>query len=640
MNTTATRNPLHQPLGIFLVALSLSIGWRSRMPYFALFGGLGLGFGGSIAYMYTVSFTTSGQLATTWYGYFTMFLVGGLWAGLGGAGASLAAASPRDRLEKMFVPLLFALGALTLHKFIEGPIEEFLQTPAAAGMDERWNRHKSPLYWLDADWFPAFMALLGVCAYDLWDRRFSKAHLLVAFAAAGALIGFALQWVFDLAGISSLLVRMLVVPLGDPTAINPETGEFFSPDNLLNNWPQFFGDFPQHIGWGLGLLAGGAVYFFLYGAWTRDSKLFLYLSLGWLIAFLVGPVFGTVLFHNYGGFRLTPPRSDDWAGILGVFIGMTVYCMRYGLAPVAYGGAVTGILGGIFFATAQFLRSLVIVPGHPYRTPGGTPESWAHYQSANWHSILEQSHGFGHGIALAIALGLLWSKLPVREAEEERVERPWTLIFSVFFVMFFMTYLNLFKNVAEWVSGGKPLVPEEMTAPLLKWITLDSATWFQLAWWAGALSFTALMIVHVYRKRLDVVPPTWLGKGQLIFILLLWIMVIGNFERALPGFQQGRLVTEWAIFINASIATFLVVFLPVSGTLPVAVSVPTSYRTLLGRTWIKGFIAAAILMSLYAWTIMGVYGEKTVFYPDYAHKRWGPEASWRIKPILKNKDHR
>jgi hypothetical protein len=113
-----TRNPLLKPSAIFLVALSLSIGWgirgnfgheagamiagalsaiavallsarddwRRRVAYFALLGGLGWGFGGSIAYMYPFAFTESGHTASTYYGYFVIFLEGGLWCGMGAAG--------------------------------------------------------------------------------------------------------------------------------------------------------------------------------------------------------------------------------------------------------------------------------------------------------------------------------------------------------------------------------------------------------------------------------------------------------------------------------------------------------------------------------------------------------------------------
>src|SRR3954469_2581978 len=100
------RNPISAPAAVFLIALSLSIGWgirgnfghesgamiagvlsstavailsdrsdwQNRVAYFAIFGGLGWGFGGSIAYMYPISFTESGHTATTYYGYASLFL--------------------------------------------------------------------------------------------------------------------------------------------------------------------------------------------------------------------------------------------------------------------------------------------------------------------------------------------------------------------------------------------------------------------------------------------------------------------------------------------------------------------------------------------------------------------------------------
>ena len=162
------RNPLLAPSAVFLIALSLSIGWgirgnfghesgamiagvlsatavailsdrsdwRNRVAYFAMFGGLGWGFGGSIAYMYPISFTESGHTASTYYGYFSLFLEGGLWCGMGAAGTALAATMPLSRMTRFFTPLCFVLVAMALRPWIEGPLESFL-APIAAGMSRR-----------------------------------------------------------------------------------------------------------------------------------------------------------------------------------------------------------------------------------------------------------------------------------------------------------------------------------------------------------------------------------------------------------------------------------------------------------------------------------------------------------------------
>ena len=110
------RNPCFTPVAILLAALSLSIGWgirgnyghefgamlpgvlaaivvalvsgredwRQRVAYFAFFGGVGWGFGGSMSYGQVLGYTHSGHLATQTYGFAALFVIGFLWAALGG----------------------------------------------------------------------------------------------------------------------------------------------------------------------------------------------------------------------------------------------------------------------------------------------------------------------------------------------------------------------------------------------------------------------------------------------------------------------------------------------------------------------------------------------------------------------------
>ena len=80
--------------------------------------------------------------------------------------------------------------------------------------------------------------------------------------------------------------------------------------------------------------------------------------------------------------------------------------------------------------------------------------------------------------------------------------------------------------------------------------------WFDLAALAVAACLTILMVRHL-RRPLAVVPENPLGQGQGLYLLLLAIMVIGNFERALVGFKDQRLVTEGVIHLNALICTVI-----------------------------------------------------------------------------------
>lgn len=728
-----------RPASVFLIALSLSIGWgirgnfghesgamiagvlasvaacllsgredwRQRVAFFAFFGGLGWGFGGSISYMYPISFGGSEQWQSCLYGYYATFLIGMLWAGLGGMGAALPAVMERKRLNDFMVPVLFVLSAMTVSNLIIQPwLERVIVVPEtvylggsffvsplsgageilwwpgllaalvvgglvwrftkqggwrrltgvaiAAGlvvafsagiqwwqlnartileagtladmhMDSTWNRHQSPLYWYDADWFPALAALAGVCLFDLWDRRFAGLRYLALFAGLGAAGGALVYTLFSALGINAVLARTLLVVVGDPN--RP-----FSIFSFLSNWPNFAHYYPQHLGWLLGLALGIGLYFYRWGAWQRDSRLLLYLAGGWLLAFLLMPVLGSIPLQFMGGFRLTPPRSDDWAGIFGVFVAGMMYCRRRGLNGVALAGSLCGLIGGFFFAFVPFLRALLRLPGHPGLNPEGVSDLWAHYQSANWHSIMEQLHGFGHGVGLAVALGVLavW----VNPHNEGKDRKRWPEFTAIVFVLFFITLMNVYKNVEKWAD----VVPDVMKMPLLGVLEFSASTWFLITWIALAAPVVALMAVHL-KRPVAVAPASWTARGQVLYMVFLWIMVIANFERALVQFHENRLVTEWVLMLNAGLATFLIALLP-GKAVSLETKEPESCRLLLRRLWRWALPLIGCVLLLMAVLIRLIYGAAPVESREVNHKRWGEEAQWRVKPILKHGQHR
>ena len=239
-----------RPWAIFIVALSLSIGWgirgnfghesgamiagvlasiaaclmsgrsdwRRRVAFFALFGGLGFGFGGSISYMYPISFAGSEQWSTCIYGFFTTFYEGLLWAGIGGMGAALPAVMDRRRLNAFCMPVAFVLFIMAFSKlWLEPWLSEILVIPDVDKMDATWHRHHNPLYWFDADWFPALMALMGVCLYDLCERRFPASGgccCIVDLAPRPAPCSFTLAGCWDCGNILQMpLWRLWAIPM-------------------------------------------------------------------------------------------------------------------------------------------------------------------------------------------------------------------------------------------------------------------------------------------------------------------------------------------------------------------------------------------------------------------------------------------
>lgn len=603
--------------------------WRARVPYFAFFGAIGWAFGGSISYMQVIAYSHSGDEPTQYYGFFGLFLIGFLWAGMGGAGTALPAVIDRDRLTALFRPICWVLAVfLMLYLLYERVVERWEH--AFNGTE---FRHMNPLYWFDADWIPASAALIAMFAFDLWDRRFAKAPWLPVFAAVGALSGFLAQQLINLLGLTGPLASFLVQRQGDAASIAQKEGISLeqAAESLVINWPQIFLHIPQHIGWIFGLILGVSLYFCRFGKFRSGASLFVYMGGGWLAGLILLP---TLLGFGGAGLRLTPPRSDDWAGILGVYIGTLIWLRRNKLIPVLYASLVSAAIGGFGFAGAAWLKIMMMAPGNPARTSDpAVIEHWAHWQGANWHSFLEQSYGFINGIAIAVALALIARR--VGRTQGDPMQQRWTEVFAAGFVLFIVTFINIYKNVPVWLEAK--IVPETMKAPLFPSIELPANIWFVIVYALMTLAGFYLLARHL-RRPLPTVPLTWLGKGQMLYLVFLWATVVANFERALPGFSEGRLITEWVIFLNAILATVLILTLPRED-----VPVPDLEQPKLGHWRLK---TAAILIALFAITlgamtptVRALYGNNPVGHAGLL-KRFGPDAAWITEPLRRGQEHK
>lgn len=648
--------------------------WRDKVGYFALFGAIGWGFGATQSYMQVIAYTQSGHALSQWYGYMALFYIGFLWAALGGAGTAFAAVETKERIAKMFVPLLFVFGAWMLQDLVEDPLGRWLQE--GANFDGTWARHRNPLYWFDSDYLPAIFALIGVGIYDIFERRKDKdIFYLPGFAAVGALAGYTIQFLLRSVGLDKKLADSLTFVLGDPTYINPETGkQAFEASNMLNNWPQFFNYFPGHIGWLIGLLTGIIVYFVVYGKLRNGASLFAYMGLGFLVAFVALPVLGSLMFTGIGGIRMTPPRSDNWAGITGVFFGASLWMWRNNLKPVAIASLISGTIGGLGFAGVQWIKMIFTSFGNPHILEfkgilPGSPEfisvtgSWARWQAQNWHSFLEQSYGFVNGIAIAIALGYLVTRIKPENADPasstEVKKRRWTRAVAVLSILLGLTYYNVFKNVDVWTEQLNPKVwhlqnpdgtisadaaqwdaPYLGRLPGIDFLHTTPAGWFNLTW--ALLTVACIIIVRRhYRSPIPIIPKSSLAKGQLILLILMWIMVIANFERALTGWAPGRLITEWVIFVNAMIVTVLLLLLPrEEEAFPIREE--SNFKKTYRGFWIKAIAAMLVSGLLFFASIRIIYQ-----YPDIDklnlkgnQMRFGPKATWKTSPILLNGEHK
>ena len=214
------------------------------------------------------------------------------------------------------------------------------------------------------------------------------------------------------------------------------------------------------------------------------------------------------------------------------------------------------------------------------------------------------------------------------------------------FIFNVLTYLNIVKNVNDWtaarnivVNGAEGVfrsVAEVLRAPLFGSINISAWSWFTLMW----IAFTACTILVLVRHRhrpVALIPSTWLGKGELLYLMFLWLMVIANFTKALVAFSDNRIATEGTLMFNALICTVLLLGWARQPDEPPAL--PSADFGLLTR---KAVVLTAMLLlattTLYTTGIRGFYGNQPTGWGG-GNLRLGPNADWRVKPLLRSKPH-
>lgn len=468
--------------------------WWPLVASFALFGALGWSFGGSISYMQVIGYTHSPHSRTVLYGFANTFVIGFLWASLGGAGTALPAFVAPSDMGLYFVPILAVFLSWCLKDLVE---DRFFKTPSD-------KRHESRLYWYDSDWLAAVTAII-----------------------AGA-------------GVAALKGRL------DP-----------------------------------------------------GTSLVLCLSVGWFAAFLI--------LVNLFKLRMTPPRGDNWAGAVGMVVGLLLWCHFYHQPGIALAAWVCGLTGGMGYFLAQLIKLALIKTG----------------RQANWHSVLEQTQGLFHGLGLALAMAWVARIAPKMPSGSHAPQ--WTVVFSVFFVLVVITYLNHRKAVATWVEAVECL-PERFYGLLASGYLKGPGFvgWFELMYSLIGIAVLILSVAHL-RHPLPLIPENPLGQAQLLYTVFLWWIVVFNFERALVRFTPTRIVTEGAITANAVLCSMLALLAPVG------IAVTEVLNTLdPGRITriilVSGTLKAAVLILL-CWQVKRwMWGD--VHAPGAGlHIRFGPDSN-------------
>jgi len=455
-----------------LLGLAICLGsgrqdWWRRASIMAFCGAVGWAFGGQMSYGMVVGYTAGASFADVAYGYASLFLVGGLWAGIGAAILALSVTQRRSYLESFVGPLV-ALWLVWLGLDLTGATDR---------LAEKWLLH-------DTDWVAASSALSVAVLYGL---------IRPASRSACRLIGV--------------------------------------------------------------------------------------LALGWWGGYLLL----TVLLSLH----MTPPRSDNWSGCVGLYFALLIYLMRRRDRAVV-SMALSGFLaGGIGFAVGDFVNMLG-------RAGWGVIGRYEALQGLDYWKWMEQL--FGLVMGLGVATGFL-GRLRARIAPVEEDQPPgWLNTVAATFLFVVMIWSNLQKNVGSWVKGS--YVPERFFTLSIKW-------WFLIV----GLLLTVVVLAAILRHRrraLRFIPSASVGRAQLLFLLILWVAILGAFMQALPHMTQKNVFfVHTSFWITGGLCSLLLLLLSVDPWWhPSAALAPTdTYWRPTVKYWAGCLLVPLLLLTLAYLTI-------------------------------------
>jgi len=285
----------------------------------------------------------------------------------------------------------------------------------------------------------------------------------------------------------------------------------------------------------------------IYGALRPASRaactLMAVLALGWWL--------GLAVLTGLLGLRMTPPRSDNWAGNLGLWLAFLGYLykqrQRAALLLAGYGF----VAGGVGFAGGDFLnmvgRAKVGVLG----------SSWTLSALDSW-KWMEQSFGLLMGLGVGLGVVHLLRGGVAAPIEDEKGGR--LRLWSLLFLLIFMPWENLSQNLGTWRKLGFLAEPAFRLSPV-SWLGVFATLLAGLLAWA---------IYRHWRGALDWAPAQAFGRAQVLFLWILWFALAGDFTRALGNFHhRGVFVVHLTFWLTAALCTALVLTLrPVRQTVP------------------------------------------------------------------------
>jgi hypothetical protein len=249
---------------------------------------------------------------------------------------------------------------------------------------------------------------------------------------------------------------------------------------------------------------------------------------------------GYIILTELLGLRMTPPRSDNWSACVGMFIAIICY-LTYQKNQAALKVTLYGFLaGGIGFSVGDFVNMLG-------RAQWGPIGSLTALQDLDYWKWMEQLFGLimGIGVGWIFLKSLRRNLIPPEEDKSDGILNTLGLVF----LLIVMMWNNLYKNVRNWAKGNH--IPENFFGIKTYW-------WFLLV---GMLisAIVLVAIIKYRRQKLPLAPSSAFGRGQLLFLVILWVAIIGAFMQAFPGMaRKGVFFVHTTFWLTGGICSLIV----------------------------------------------------------------------------------
>lgn len=264
------------------------------------------------------------------------------------------------------------------------------------------------------------------------------------------------------------------------------------------------------------------------------------------------------------GFKMTPPRSEAWAIILGAALAMLLHMARSKRNSAIRVAIFSALGGGFGFAFGNFLQVLGNVMEIPF----------------NMWNVMEYSIGFFGGSGMAY--GVFSSKWPIDDTKPKVWGNRLALFFSVVFIPLIiyresLAYPHFLKRLGE--------------IPDLESIAFTSTTL--------AAIVLALMAIGLFWKLKD---ATYTKKDIMIFFfayLTTYILI----SYIVTGLLTGTMESNHHLYIANSILIFILIR---NGKYEVFGEVSESINT---KKWFFYFLAIVMCIAIFSLVAANIHGE-------------------------------